>query len=133
MKSLLTIEELTGEEIRELLELGHRLKAERREHAHLPLKGQTWALIFSKSSTRTRVSFETGIYELGGRPMFLSTRDMQLGRGEPIKDTARVLGRVEPSSEPSLSRMWWTLHTSPAFLLSTPSPIRNTPVKSWQT
>lgn len=94
MKSLLTIEELTGEEIRELLELGHRLKAERGEHAHLPLKGQTWALIFSKSSTRTRVSFEAGIYELGGRPMFLSTRDMQLGRGEPVKDTARVLGRM---------------------------------------
>jgi ornithine carbamoyltransferase len=58
------------------------------------LKGQTWALIFSKSSTRTRVSFEVGVSELGGRPMFLSAVDIQLGRGEPIKDTARVLGRM---------------------------------------
>lgn len=94
MKSLLSIEELTGEEIRSLLALGHKLKAERGRHAEQPLSGQTWALIFSKSSTRTRVSFEVGVAELGGRPMFLSTRDMQLGRGEPIKDTARVLGRM---------------------------------------
>lgn len=94
MKTLLTIEELSGDEIRELLSLGHRLKAQRGRHELQPLKGQSWALIFSKSSTRTRVSFETGIYELGGRPMFLSTRDMQLGRGEPVKDTARVLGRM---------------------------------------
>ena len=94
MKNLLSIEELTGDQIRELLALGHKLKAERGAHGKLPLSGQTWALIFSKSSTRTRVSFEVGISELGGRPMFLSTRDIQLGRGEPIKDTARVLGRM---------------------------------------
>lgn len=94
MNKLLSIEELSGDQIRELLALGHRLKAERGHHGAQPLSGQTWALIFSKSSTRTRVSFEVGIAELGGRPMFLSTRDIQLGRGEPIKDTARVLGRM---------------------------------------
>lgn len=94
MNNLLSIEQLTGDEIRDLLALGHRLKAERGHHERLPLKGQTWALIFSKSSTRTRVSFEVGISELGGRPMFLSVQDIQLGRGEPIKDTARVLGRM---------------------------------------
>lgn len=94
MKNLLSIEQLTGDEIKDLLALGHKLKAERGHHERLPLKGQTWALIFSKSSTRTRVSFEVGISELGGRPMFLSVHDIQLGRGEPIKDTARVLGRM---------------------------------------
>ncbi len=94
MKNLLSIEELTGDEIRGFLQLAHELKAERGRHQAQPLAGQTWALIFSKSSTRTRVSFEVGISELGGRPMFLSTRDIQLGRGEPIKDTARVLGRM---------------------------------------
>ncbi len=94
MKNLLSIEELNRESIQDLLALAHRLKSERGQHAEQPLAGQTWALIFSKSSTRTRVSFEVGISELGGRPMFLSTRDIQLGRGEPIKDTARVLGRM---------------------------------------
>ena len=94
MKNFLSIEQLTADEIRGLLALGHRLKAERGHHTHTPLQGQTWGLIFSKSSTRTRVSFEVGVAELGGRPMFLSTRDIQLGRGEPIKDTARVLGRM---------------------------------------
>ncbi len=94
MKNLLSIQELNQEKIQNLLALAHRLKAERGKHTEQPLAGQTWALIFSKSSTRTRVSFEVGIAELGGRPMFLSTRDIQLGRGEPIKDTARVLGRM---------------------------------------
>ncbi len=94
MKNLLSIEELTGEQIKELLALGHKLKAERGHHTTQSLAGQTWALIFSKSSTRTRVSFEVGVSELGGRPMFLSTHDTQLGRGEPVKDTARVLGRM---------------------------------------
>lgn len=94
MKNLLSIESLSGEEIAELLELGHQLKALRGEPQKQPLSGQSWGLIFSKSSTRTRVSFEVGIGELGGHTLFLSTRDMQLGRGEPIKDTARVLGRM---------------------------------------
>src|ERR1019366_6784559 len=67
---------------------------ERGHHSTQPLAGQTWALMFSKQSTRTRLSFEVGIRELGGSPMFLSAVDIQLGRGEPIKDTARVMGRM---------------------------------------
>jgi len=93
MKHLLSIEELTAAQITELLDDAARLKAARGSHEQ-PLAGQTWAMIFTKSSTRTRVSFEVGIRELGGFPMFLSKNDIQLGRGEPIKDTARVLGRM---------------------------------------
>ena len=85
------IEEKT---VREILTLAARYKAERKSISWRPLAGQTWALIFNKSSTRTRVSFEVGIRELGGYPLFLNAHDMQLGRGEPIKDTARVLGRM---------------------------------------
>jgi ornithine carbamoyltransferase len=70
------------------------MKRDRGQHKTQPLAGQAWALIFSKSSTRTRVSFEVGISELGGRPMFLSASEIQLGRGELIRDTARVLGRM---------------------------------------
>ncbi|MFT4176540.1 MAG: ornithine carbamoyltransferase [Luteolibacter sp.] len=93
MNHLLSIEELTAPQITRLLESAAYLKATR-GHLGDVLKGQTWAMIFTKSSTRTRVSFEVGIRELGGFPMFLSKNDIQLGRGEPIKDTARVLGRM---------------------------------------
>jgi ornithine carbamoyltransferase len=93
MHHLLSIEELTAAQITALLDDAARLKATRGSHEQT-LAGQTWAMIFTKSSTRTRVSFEVGIRELGGFPMFLSKNDIQLGRGEPIKDTARVLGRM---------------------------------------
>ncbi len=94
MKNLLSIEELTAKDITWLLDSAEHLKSVRGRDAGQPLAGQTWAMIFTKSSTRTRVSFEVGIRELGGFPMFLSKNDIQLGRGEPIKDTARVLGRM---------------------------------------
>jgi ornithine carbamoyltransferase len=94
MKHLLSIEALSGAEISGIVALACRMKAERGRHAAQPLAGQCWALMFSKSSTRTRVSFEVGIRELGGEVMFLSANDIQLGRGEPIKDTARVMGRM---------------------------------------
>jgi ornithine carbamoyltransferase len=93
MQHLLSIEELDAATIEHLLADAARLKAQRGHH-ETPLAGQTWAMIFTKSSTRTRVSFEVGIRELGGAPMFLSKNDIQLGRGEPIQDTARVLGRM---------------------------------------
>lgn len=94
MNSLLSIEQLHADEIKALLVSATEMKAHRGNHSHKPLTGQTWALVFTKASTRTRVSFEVGITELGGTPMFLSKNDIQLGRGEPIKDTARVLGRM---------------------------------------
>ena len=94
MKHLLSIESLHRQEIYEILELADSMKGTRGHHEWLPLEGQCWALIFSKSSTRTRVSFEVGIRELGGSVMFLSSADIQLGRGEPIEDTARVMGRL---------------------------------------
>lgn len=94
MKHLLSIESLTANEIREIISLTAKMKEERGNHESHPLRHQCWALIFSKSSTRTRVSFEVGIRELGGDVMFLSSSEIQLGRGEPIKDTARVLGRM---------------------------------------
>jgi ornithine carbamoyltransferase len=93
MQNLLSIEQLSAKEIERLLASAAHLKLQRGREGQ-PLSGQTWALIFTKSSTRTRVSFEVGIRELGGFPMFLSKNDIQLGRGEPIKDTARVLGRM---------------------------------------
>lgn len=93
-KDLLSIHDLTIDEVNEILELAKKLKVEQKagvEH-HL-LRGKTLAMIFEKSSTRTRVSFQTGMYQLGGQALFLSNRDIQLGRGEPVKDTARVLSR----------------------------------------
>ena len=93
MHHLLSIEQLSAAGITHLLDSAAHLKVQRGRDGK-PLAGQTWALIFTKSSTRTRVSFEVGIRELGGFPMFLSKNDIQLGRGELIKDTARVLGRM---------------------------------------
>ena len=94
MKHLLSIEKLARADLERILADAVVMKRERGHHKVKPLAGQTWALLFSKSSTRTRVSFEVGVTELGGRPMFLSAADIQLGRGEPIKDTARVMGRM---------------------------------------
>ncbi len=94
MKNLLSIEKLSPADIEKILTDAATIKKERGHHRNQPLTGQTWALMFSKSSTRTRVSFEVGTRELGGDVMFLSANDIQLGRGEPIKDTARVLGRM---------------------------------------
>jgi ornithine carbamoyltransferase len=94
MKNLLSIETLSRADIDKILADTTALKRERGHHQARPLAGQTWALIFAKASTRTRVSFEVGIRELGGSVMFLSANDIQLGRGEPIKDTARVMGRM---------------------------------------
>jgi ornithine carbamoyltransferase len=93
MRHLLSLESLSGEDMRSILDQVARYKADRRGHPR-PLTGQTWALIFSKSSTRTRVSFEVGLRELGAEVLFLNAGDIQLGRGEPIRDTARVLGRM---------------------------------------
>lgn len=94
MKNLLSIESLSREDILAVLDNTAEMKSSRGHHASYPLRDQCWALIFSKSSTRTRVSFEVGIRELGGDAMFLTAADIQLGRGEPIKDTARVMGRM---------------------------------------
>jgi ornithine carbamoyltransferase len=94
MNHLLSIESLTAAEILAIIDLAKRLKATRGQEALKPLAGECWGLLFSKSSTRTRVSFEVGIRELGGDALFLSSSEIQLGRGEPIEDTARVLGRM---------------------------------------
>ena len=94
MKHLLSIEQLSREEIETILSRTAEFKSKRGQISARPLAGQTWALIFSKPSTRTRVSFEVGICELGGESIYMNATDAQLGRGELIKDTARVLGRV---------------------------------------
>jgi ornithine carbamoyltransferase len=95
MKHLLSIESLSAEEILRVIDLSVEMKATRGKHASHPLRHRCWGMIFNKSSTRTRVSFEVGIRELGGDAIFLNASDLQLGsRGEPIEDTARVLGRM---------------------------------------
>jgi ornithine carbamoyltransferase len=94
MQHLLSIEKLALRDIEIILRDAAVWKRQRGHHPQQPLAGQTWALIFAKSSTRTRVSFEVAIREMGGQVMFLNASDIQLGRGEPIKDTARVLGRM---------------------------------------
>jgi len=94
MKHFLKLLDCTPEEIFELLDLADKLKYEKKHGiAHPILAGKSLGMIFQKSSTRTRVSFETGMYQLGGQPLFLSPRDLQIGRGEPLCDTARVLSR----------------------------------------
>ncbi|MFQ5679778.1 MAG: ornithine carbamoyltransferase [Gemmatimonadota bacterium] len=92
-RDFLSIADWSAASLEKVLDLAGRLKAERHAGAGRPLSGRTLAMIFAKSSTRTRVSFEVGMYELGGHALFLSSRDLQLGRGEPIADTARVLSR----------------------------------------
>src|SRR2546421_9049018 len=94
MKNLLSIEQLSRADMDTILADTTRMKKERGRHSTQPLSGQVWALMFAKSSTRTRASCEVGIRELGGDGMFLSANDIQLGRGEPVKDTARGLGRM---------------------------------------
>jgi len=94
MKHLLKLEGMPRSAMEEILASTEAIKARRGGDEIKPLDGQTWTLIFTKASTRTRVSFEVGIRELGGSVMFLNANDMQLGRGELIKDTARVLGRM---------------------------------------
>ena len=94
MKHLLKLSDLSSDEIVSILNLADQLKYERKNSIEHPLlKGRTLGMIFQKSSTRTRVSFETGMYQLGGNALFLSSRDLQIGRGEPVQDTARVLSR----------------------------------------
>lgn len=94
LEHFISIHDITVDEFHHLIDLGLKLKKEKKQGIPHPiLKGKTLAMIFTKSSTRTRVSFETGMYQLGGFPMFLSSNDIQLGRGESIYDTANVLSR----------------------------------------
>ena len=95
MRHFLTLNDFSKDEILDILNLAAEIKKEAKSKNYISyLKDQTLAMIFEKSSTRTRVSFEVGIHQLGGKGLFLSSRDIQLGRGEPVKDTARVLGRM---------------------------------------
>ena len=94
MKHLLKLIDWSKEEILETLDLADKLKAEKKAGIkHHILEGKTLGMIFEKSSTRTRVSFEVGMFDLGGAALFLSSKDLQIGRGEPVQDTARVLSR----------------------------------------
>ena len=95
MRHFLTLKDFSKEEILEMIALAQKIKSQTKERKFVPYMGhQTLGMIFEKSSTRTRVSFETGIYQLGGVGLFLSSNDIQLGRGEPMKDTARVISRM---------------------------------------
>src|SRR5512137_814672 len=93
-KDLLTVSELSSGDIDKILERSAWLKKARKDGTiHHPLKGKSLGMIFEKSSTRTRVSFEVGMYQLGGQALFLSPADLQMGRGEPVSDTAKTLSR----------------------------------------
>ena len=93
-KDLLRMDNLSKDEILDILNLADQLKYEQKQGIeHHLLKGKSLGMIFEKASTRTRVSFEVGMYQLGGHPLFLSSKDLQIGRGESIQDTARVLSR----------------------------------------
>ena len=95
MRHFLTLDDFSKDEILQMINLAGKIKKEAKVREFKPyLKDQTLAMIFEKSSTRTRVSFDVGMNELGGHALFLSSRDIQLGRGEPIKDTARVISRM---------------------------------------
>jgi ornithine carbamoyltransferase len=95
MRHFLTLKDFTKVELLEMIDLALKIKAQTKKREFVPyLKQQTLGMIFEKSSTRTRVSFETGIYQLGGVGLFLSSNDIQLGRGEPMRDTARVISRM---------------------------------------
>ncbi len=95
MRHFLTLKDFTKDEILEMITLAQKIKTQTKRRQYVPyLEHQTLGMIFEKSSTRTRVSFETGIYQLGGVGLFLSSNDIQLGRGEPMKDTARVISRM---------------------------------------
>ena len=95
MRHFLTLSDFSRDELLEMIALARTIKAQTKKREYIPhLEHQTLGMIFEKSSTRTRVSFETGIYQLGGIGLFLSANDLQLGRGEPLKDTARVISRM---------------------------------------
>ena len=95
MKHFLTLKDFSKEELLEMITLAQKIKVQKSSNTFVPyMQNKTLGMIFEKSSTRTRVSFETGIYQLGGVGLFLSSNDIQLGRGEPMKDTARVIGRM---------------------------------------
>ncbi len=95
MRHFLSLYDFTKEEILEIIDLGKKIKKEAKVKNYIPyLQGQSLGMLFEKSSTRTRISFEVGIHQLGGQGLFLSTNDLQLGRGEPMKDSARVISRM---------------------------------------
>ena len=125
MKHLLKLMDLTREEILSVLNLADQLKYERKKGVYGDyLHGKKLGMIFQKSSTRTRVSFETGMYELGGYALFLSNRDLQIGRGEPVEDTARVLSRYLDGImiRTFAQRKWKTWRGSVRFPSSTGLP-----------